>query len=160
MYVGILKEKEYFLENGWVNEDNGVYLKENGTTKFYISNEELGFILFLEPTDKFYAIKNESKDITFLNLFKYLKPFKWSVSKILLTLLFSSILTLIFPFLTEKLVDKGINPKNINLISLILLAQLFLFFGQTILEIIRNRISLFIGSKININIIDFPILNK
>ncbi len=46
MYIGILKEKEYFLENGWVEEDNGVYLKENGTTKFYISNEELGFILF------------------------------------------------------------------------------------------------------------------
>ena len=52
MYIGILKEKEYFLENGWVEEDNGVYLKENGTTKFYISNEELGFILFLESTDK------------------------------------------------------------------------------------------------------------
>ena len=52
MYIGILKEKEYFLENGWVEEDNGVYLKENGTTKFYISNEELGFILFLESTEK------------------------------------------------------------------------------------------------------------
>lgn len=130
-----------------------IKINSNDFKYYWLNNNKKGFVLFLEPTDKFYAIKNESKDITFLNLFKYLKPFKWSVSKILLTLLFSSILTLIFPFLTEKLVDKGINPKNINLISLILLAQLFLFFGQTILEIIRNRISLFIGSKININII-------
>ena len=27
----ISEQKEYFLENGWVEEDNGVYLKENGT---------------------------------------------------------------------------------------------------------------------------------
>lgn len=130
-----------------------IKINQNDFKQHWINDNEKGFVQFLELTEKFFDIKNDNQNITFYNLFKYLKPFKWNVSKIFFTLIISSLFTLIFPFLTEKLVDKGINPKNLNFVSLILLAQLFLFFGQTILEIVRNRISLFIGSKININII-------
>jgi ATP-binding cassette subfamily B protein len=73
--------------------------------------------------------------------------------KIFGSLVLGSLITLMFPFLTQNLVDKGINPKNIHFVTLILLAQLSLFFGHTIVEIIRNRILLYVGSKININII-------
>jgi len=68
-------------------------------------------------------------------------------------LLFGSLLNVAFPFLTQNLVDKGINAKNLNIISLILLAQLGVFLGVITFEIIRNWLMLFVGTKVSINII-------
>jgi ATP-binding cassette subfamily B protein len=130
-----------------------IKINDNDFKSHWLNANNKGFVQFLDTTEEFFKMKNENQNVTFYNLFNYLKPFKWDVSKIFITLIISSLLTLIFPFLTEKLVDKGINPKDMNFVALILLAQLSLFFGQTVLEIVRNRISLFIGSKININII-------
>jgi len=62
-------------------------------------------------------------------------------------------LTLIFPFLQQNLIDKGVNGKNLNIVLLILLAQLSLFFGSITIEIIRNWLMLFVGTKLSIKII-------
>ena len=68
-------------------------------------------------------------------------------------MLIGSALMLTFPFLTQALIDKGVTPKNLNIIFLLLLAQVFLFIGSTFIEVIRNWISLYIGTRINITII-------
>lgn len=112
-----------------------------------------GFALYTEPTKQFYSNDNNLEEINSKHLLKYVQSFKWELSKIFITLILGSILTLAFPFLTEKLVDKGINNKDLNFILLILIAQLSLFIGQTVIEIIRSRISIYLGSRININII-------
>ena len=70
-----------------------------------------------------------------------------------LLLLLGSLLTLIFPYLTQNLIDKGVNAKNLNIITIILLAQLAVFFGTVIIDIIRNWLMLFVGTKISITII-------
>lgn len=62
-------------------------------------------------------------------------------------------MTLIFPFLQQNLIDKGVNGKNLNIVLLILLAQLSLFFGSITIEIIRNWLMLFVGTKLSIKII-------
>ncbi|ELY2018306.1 ATP-binding cassette domain-containing protein, partial [Flavobacterium psychrophilum] len=54
---------------------------------------------------------------------------------------------------TQNLIDKGVNKKDLSFISIILLAQLAVFFGSIVIEIIRNWIMLFIGTKISITII-------
>ncbi len=64
-----------------------------------------------------------------------------------------SLLLLIFPFLTQAIVDIGIGNKNINFIWLILLAQLFLILGRTSIDFIRRRILLHISTRINISLI-------
>ncbi len=126
---------------------------EENFIKGWISVDDKGIALFLNPTENFYKQTEVIDKTNFSYLFNYIKPFKWQMIKIFISLLIGSLITLLFPFLTENLVDKGINPKNLHFVSLILLAQLSLFFGHTIIEIIRNRILLFVGSKININII-------
>jgi ATP-binding cassette subfamily B protein len=68
-------------------------------------------------------------------------------------LLAGSLLQLIFPFLTQSIVDVGIQNQNINFIYLILFAQLFLFFGKTALELIRSWILLHLSTRINISLI-------
>ncbi|MFN5648793.1 MAG: ABC transporter transmembrane domain-containing protein, partial [Sphingobacteriales bacterium] len=68
-------------------------------------------------------------------------------------LLIASALQLIFPFLTQSIVDVGINTRNLQYIYIILFAQLFLFTGRTITEFIRSHLLLHIGTRINISIL-------
>ena len=76
-----------------------------------------------------------------------------------LFLLLGSGLTLIFPFLTEQLIDKGVNGKDLGYISYILMAQLAVFLGSLTIGVFRNWLMLYVGTHLSITIItDF--LNK
>lgn len=130
-----------------------IKISEENLKKGWIHNEDKGIALFLTPKEEFYSLKSNTNNTNFSYLLKYLKPFKRQMSIIFGGLLLGSLITLIFPFLTKNLVDKGISSKNLNIVSLILISQLFLFFSQTIIEIFRNRILLYVGTKINIQII-------
>jgi ATP-binding cassette subfamily B protein len=131
-----------------------IVLNEEKFIKSWLSDDESGIALFLEPTDVFYELtplKEERLNVRYL--FNYLKPHKKQLVWLFIMLLLGSALTLVFPFLTQSLIDNGVSKKNLNLISLILLAQLGLFFGSITIEIIRNWLMLYIGTKISINII-------
>jgi ATP-binding cassette subfamily B protein len=60
---------------------------------------------------------------------------------------------LIFPFLTQSIVDYGIGNNNINFVVVILVAQLTLYTAQTAVEFIRSWILLHITTRINISTI-------
>lgn len=120
----------------------------------WLSEDNEGVALFLEPTEKFYKQKqSKAKKVSIKYLLQYLKPFRKRVFFLSLLLLIGSCLNFIFPFLTQNLIDKGITPKNINFILIILIAQLSLFAGSMIIEILRNWIMLVMGTRISISII-------
>ncbi|WP_284651347.1 peptidase domain-containing ABC transporter [Flavobacterium terrisoli] len=129
--------------------------------KFWIGNNanettEEGIALLLEPTAKFNQTeydKEDNKSFGFALLFKYLIPYKSYVIQLAIGLLAGSLLQLVFPFLTQSIVDVGIQNQNIHFIYLILFAQLFLFFGSTALELIRSWILLNLSTRINISLI-------
>jgi ATP-binding cassette, subfamily B, bacterial len=83
----------------------------------------------------------------------YLFPYKSFIIQLIIGLVAGSLLELIFPFLTQSIVDVGINTNNIHFIYLILFAQLFLFIGKTVLELIRSWILLHLSTRINISLI-------
>src|SRR6218665_3481169 len=62
-------------------------------------------------------------------------------------------LQLIFPFLTQSIVDICVQNREINFIYLILIAQLLLFIGRTSVEVIRGWILLHLSTRINISLI-------
>ena len=64
-----------------------------------------------------------------------------------------SILQLIFPFLTQSLVDIGICDGNLSFITLILIAQLIIFIVRLSVEFIRSWILLHMNTRINIALI-------
>lgn len=68
-------------------------------------------------------------------------------------LFLGSILQLIFPFLTQAVVDTGIEGRDIHFIWLILLAQLTLLFSRTVIDFVRRRIVLHVSTRINISLI-------
>jgi ATP-binding cassette subfamily B protein len=65
----------------------------------------------------------------------------------------SSVLQLVFPFLTQAIVDIGIKNQDFNLVWLILIAQVLLFLGRTFIETIRSWILLHLSTRINISIV-------
>tara|TARA_R110002096_G_scaffold101775_3_gene225191 strand:+ start:6630 stop:8684 length:2055 start_codon:yes stop_codon:yes gene_type:complete len=116
---------------------------------------EEGVVLLLESTPKFYNKINDSEKES-LNL-KYLSKYLIKYRKFLIQLVFGliagSLLQLIFPFLTQSIVDVGIKNQDIHFVYLVLTAQLFLFLGKTAVEVIRNWILLHLSTRINISLI-------
>ncbi len=155
----------YKIKNGkyYISDSAHGLLEYNQTDflKFWIGNNadedtEEGIALLLEPTPKFHENdfqKEEQKGLGFSLLFKYLFPYKPFVIQLIIGLFAGSLLQLIFPFLTQSIVDVGIQNQNINFIYLILFAQLFLFIGRTVLELIRGWILLHLSTRINISLI-------
>lgn len=119
-----------------------------------------GVLLLLEPTPDFYQQEDESKKdkAGFKFLFSYLFTYKKFLIQLFIGMLLGSLLQLVFPFLTQSLVDFGISNQNIGFVYTILLAQLMLFFSRTSVDLIRSWILLHVGTRINISIIsDFLI---
>ncbi|UII21881.1 peptidase domain-containing ABC transporter [Fulvivirga ligni] len=142
---GLVKlSKQEFLD-GWLSDSE--------------KNSEIGVVLFLEPSPSFYEADGEKVNRSgFQFLFKYLRPYKKFIVQLFLGMILGSILQLIFPFLTQSIVDVGIANQDLNFVTLILIAQLMLFFSRTAVEFIRGWILLHLGTRINISILsDFLI---
>lgn len=119
-----------------------------------------GLCLLLETTPDFYNQSGEdvSNKKSFTFLLQYLKPYRKFLIQLMLGMLFGSMLQLIFPFLTQSIVDVGINTQNLSFINLVLIAQLVLFISRMSVEFIRSWILLHISTRINISLIsDFLI---
>ncbi|MCK5840404.1 MAG: peptidase domain-containing ABC transporter, partial [Bacteroidales bacterium] len=121
--------------------------------------EEQGVCLLLEPSPDFYSTEDDKINKTnFKFLFSYLKPHKKFFLQLIMGMILGSIIQLIFPFLTQSIVDIGINNQDLGFISLILIAQLVLFVSQTFVDFLRGWILLHISTRINISLIsDFLI---
>lgn len=131
-----------------------VSLSKEKFEKSWLSDREKGVALFFEPTEKFYEqTSSQEEKISTKYLMQYLKPHKSQMFQLFLLLLLGTITTLVFPILTQKLIDDGVSKKDLSIISYILLAQLAFFFGNIIFGIFRNWIMLIVGTKINIQII-------
>ena len=133
--------KEEFCEH-WVST------KTNG--------EEKGIALLLEPTEQFYAQKDAKAAPTqnrLKFLWSYLKKYKRFFTQLILGLLLGSLLQLVFPFLTQSIVDTGIGGKDIGFVWLVLLAEMMLLFSRTAIDFIRSKILLHISTRINISLI-------
>ena len=122
--------------------------------KSWIADKHKGICVLLSPTKKFWEQTDTiKKTITLKFVLSYLNPFRKQIFAMFLLLLFGSLLTLALPFLTQNLIDKGINTQNLGIITIILLAQLSVFCGALIFQVIRNWIMLFVGTKVSISII-------
>jgi len=120
------------------------------------TSTEEGIALLLEPTPKIHQTEEDDnvearKGFSFL--YQYLFRYKKFVIQLIFGLLAGSLLQLVFPFLTQSVVDVGIQNQDINFIYLILAAQLFLFIGRTSIEIIRGWILLHLSTRINISLV-------
>lgn len=129
------------LERCWLAK------KENG--------EDVGMALLLEPGPDFMAYEDEKRsakrDLFFF--VRYLLPYKRQFLQLVIGMFLGMVLQIIFPFLTQSLVDVGIRSADLGFVSLILIAQLALFLSQLGVGFIRSWILLHVNSRVDITLI-------
>lgn len=125
------------------------------------NGRRLGTAMLLEPSPEFYRNEGETDGPSWRGLAhfaRYLMPYKSQFVQLGVALLIGSVLQLIFPFLTQALVDVGIGSRQIGFITMILMAQLFLFVSQLLVGFLRSWIMLHVNARIDIALIsDFLI---
>lgn len=139
---GLLKySKDEFLNNWIGNNDDNEMIE--------------GKVLLLEPSSSFYDedFPEEKSNLSISFALNYILRYKKFIWQLVFGLFFGSVLQLIFPFLTQAIVDVGIENQDLNFIYLILFAQLVLFIGRTSIEIVRSWILLHISVRINISLL-------
>src|SRR6218665_295145 len=120
--------------------------------------EDEGVALLLEPAAQFYEEKEDFsgkqiKKKEGRGILRYLNPYRKLIVQVFIGLIVASLLQLLLPFLTQSVVDTGINTGNIHFVYVILLAQLALFAGRLAVEFVRSWLLLHISSRINISIL-------
>jgi len=153
----IKKEKVFVADpaHGLLEYDSQDFIKSwigNNASE----NTEEGIALFVEPTPRLNQSEEDDNNETqqgFSFLFQYLFRYKKFLVQLIIGLLAGSLLQLIFPFLTQSVVDVGIQNQDISFIYLILAAQLFLFIGRTSIELLRSWILLHLSTRINISLV-------
>lgn len=113
-----------------------------------------GIVLFITPTPQFYAEEGDvSSGLNWTILLNYRKTYHKLLLQLFFGLIIGSLIQLIGPFLTQALVDTGINTKNLSFVNVILIAQLMLFIGSMSIGFIRSWIMLHMTTRINVSIL-------
>jgi ATP-binding cassette subfamily B protein len=131
-----------------------ITIPENKFRESWLNPNNEGVVFAVEPTAKFIEIEQQKGvEYNLKYLLGYISPYKKHIFQLFLSLSVGSLLTLAFPFLAQALIDKGVNVHNLNIVFLILLAQICIFLGSVVIEVVRNWLVLYIGARINISII-------
>lgn len=136
-----------------------VELSHTDFERSYVQKEGKGITLILEPTPLLHDRQSGPEtEKGFGFLFNYLRPHSRLVLQLILGLLLGTVFQLIFPFLTQSIVDVGIGTQNLSFIYLVLIGQLILFSAENFVRFIQNWIVLHISVRINVGLIaDFLI---
>ncbi len=113
-----------------------------------------GICLALEPGELFAQQPDETPSPSKIKfLIPYIKPRQKAIFLLLIGMVLGSVIQLAFPFLTQYIVDRGIKNQDLSFITLVLLGQLALFLGLTVIEYIRGWVLLHLSIRINISLI-------
>lgn len=144
---------------------NAVYIADPAMGKIKTTHQEFidfwspdgkqGVALFLESTEKFDLLDDDVEPAThgLKKLANYVFKFKKMLIQLGLGAFVVSALSLVFPFLTQSLVDHGIGNRDISFIYAILIAQMMLFVSKAATEFIRGWILVHMGTRVNIAVI-------
>ncbi len=120
----------------------------------WCTDGQKGIVLGLDPAPEFYQSGlEEQKTNTWSSLIDYLKPYRRMLVQFTIGILAGLLFQVMMPFLTQSLIDVGVQNQNLNFVWLILIAQLVLFTSQTFVQFIQSWLLLQIGKRINVNLI-------
>ena len=128
-------------------ERNWIYNQESVNPK--------GIALFLEPGARFGEVCDPSYNnkASILSLAHYIDAHRSVFIKIALCLLVATGLQLIFPFLTQAIVDRGIRNSDLHFIWLVLIGELTMTIALMTTNFLRSRMLLKVSTFINIDMV-------
>lgn len=123
-----------------------------------IDNVEKGIVLLLQPTSSFYS--NEDDKVSAIKslsyFFTYLKPYKKQLLQIVTASIIFMLVGLLMPFLSQSVVDIGIQNSDLEFVKLIMLFQFVLAFSNLLVGFLQSWISIHTNTRIYLSmIVDF-----
>lgn len=119
-----------------------------------ITQAENGFALLLEPLPETESIFPQEERIRgFSRLWGYFKGHRKVGLQLGIGLLFGSLAQLALPFLTQALVDYGVQFRDLHFVHIVLLAQVVFFVSLSSVEIIRGWILLHLTQEVNLHLV-------
>lgn len=117
--------------------------------------EPAGIVLLLLPTPAFFATEGMPQDTRtgLWHLLPYLRPYRRLMGQLVIGLVALSGLQLIFPFLTQAIVDVGIDGNDMGFIYLMLVGMLLVFAGEVTISLLQGWILLHVGTRINVSLV-------
>ena len=144
------KERATVIDPGY----GFLHYNETDFRKHWQGDRPEGFALLLVPTERFGSQKGEQEiTLRWRDLLEHVMPHRAALLGVLATLAVGGLLGMVFPFLTQAMIDRGIEGKNLHVISLLLLAQLMLSLGQLGNDLLRGWLTLKCTSQISISFI-------
>jgi len=125
-----------------------------------IEGEPVGVALLLEPTPAFRKHDDDTaqRGLGLQTLMRYVGQYRQLVVQLGVSLIVAASFQLLLPFLTQSIVDTGIQTSNLHFVYVVLFAQIALFCGKLTVDFIRSWILLHISTRINVSILtDFLI---
>lgn len=138
---GVVSFSRIEFESHWATSENE-------------EREPSGIALLLEPTPAFFVEEGEKEHkLSWKLVLQYLTQSRWQLVQVLMAVGITSLISLIFPFLTQGIVDTGINGQDLSYVTVILIAQLMLIFSRTLIDFIRSRLLLRVSNMLNLQIL-------
>lgn len=120
----------------------------------------MGISLFLQPGATFqekttdeYRYVNQDKAVGWRYILAYLSQYRIQVVQVVVSLMIGSVFQLFLPFLTQSIVDTGINTNNLSYVQVILVAYFVLLLSRRIVDFLRSKILLYVSSHINLSLL-------
>lgn len=165
--IALVNEKHYVVVYSAYNKRNQGYVKVADPSfgmkiykladflRIWMGDNGKGVFVQISSTSKseshveFYR----KKTVSMSRLVKGLASTWKGLSYLLFSFVVILCIQLLLPFLTQSLVDKGIGSKQLNVIWLILIAQMALIVSKSLADISRAQVSLYLSSRITIGLI-------
>ena len=114
---------------------------------------EKGNILALDRKTEFAKIKHVEISKNLSEYFNYLFTYKKYFAQIFLGILLTIALSLIFPVISQAIIDIGINTRDLTFIYVLLIASVALTVSSVASNFMQSRLMLFISDRVNISMV-------
>ncbi len=125
------------------------YTRQEFEGKWTVFGDKKGYALLLEPTFEKPKKSSNNKESNYNTKYylAYFRTFKKYYALVGLILVIGVVLQFLLPFLSQIMIDQGINLQNIQLINIILIAQLVIQSSTLINTFIRSWLYMHIGIR-------------
>jgi len=121
--------------------------------KSWKGKQDTGYVLVLEPGINFYQTEEVKTKYSIKRYFHYLRPHKGFLGQVFFGMIMGMVLSLIFPFIMQAIVDIGIGTKDYDFIYILLFASVVLTFSSAISGFVQSRMMLFVSDRVNITMV-------
>jgi ATP-binding cassette subfamily B protein len=115
----------------------------------WANKEKKGLTFLLEPSARFYEQEENTTESGLKIIIPFLRNYKKYILQIVIGLFVGVIIQLMLPFVTQALVDKGINYQDLNFVYILLIAQLTLFLSSSFINVFRSWLLLFVSTRVS-----------